>query len=515
MVLEIRKPRPVWEILFSTHHTDVGLLYIVSSLIFLFMGGSLAMVMRTELLFPGPTIIDDPSVFNRLFTVHGTDLLFLWLLPFAAGAGNILIPIMIKYKDMAYPKLNAVAYWMIPPAAALIWLGWADSGWYGNPLYSTIRAPGPAMDMWIFGLKILGLSSILSSINFVVTILKCKHPDLPVMRMPVFVWATLATAFMQLAALPTFAAGLIMLYTDRLGLSGFFDPAMGGDPIAYQHLFWFTFHPEVYIFFIPAIGMAYELIPKFSRKPLLSYQSAVIAIILLSLIGFASWAHHMFATGMSFTEKTVFMVGTLAAVPMSAMHVFNWLGTAWGGRIKFAAPMKWMFGGIALFFSAGAGGVVNTAMPLDFITHDSYWVVGHFHLFVMGTISFIFFGFMYYLFPYITGRMYNERLATAHFWLMMLSAIFVFGTQHILGLLGMPRRIYDYLPDQSLMLLNQPAIEFLNQVASIGAYLALIGMSIFLYNMIRSGAKGKPAKMEDPFEIGEQYYDYRRREPHS
>jgi cytochrome c oxidase subunit 1 len=360
--------------------------------------------------------------------------------------------------------------------------------------------------MWIFGLKILGLSSILGSINFVVTILKCKHPDVPIMKMSLFVWSTLITSLMILAALPTFTAALIMLYTDRLGASGFFNPAMGGDPIAYQHLFWFTFHPEVYIFFIPAIGMAYVLIPKFARKPLFSYQSGVIAIVLLSLIGFASWAHHMLATGMSFVEKTVFMVGTLAAVPMSAMHVFNWLATSWGGKIKFAAPMKWTFGGIALFFAAGAGGVVNTALPLDFITHDSYWVVGHFHLFVMGTISFIFFGFTYYLFPLLTGRMYNERLGSVHFWLMFIGAILTFITQHILGLFGMPRRVYDYVSD--------PEIIMMNQIASIGGFMMGTAMAVFLYNMISSTVRGKPAKMEDPFEIGEEYYDYKRREPH-
>jgi cytochrome c oxidase subunit 1 len=506
MVLEVRKPRPLWEILFSTHHTDVGFLYIITSLIFLFMGGSLAMAIRTELLFPGPTMIDDPAFFNRLFTVHGTDLLFLWLLPFAAGVGNYLVPIMVKYKDMAYPKLNAVAYWMIPPGAALIWLGWADTAWTAYPPYSIIRAPGPAADMWIFGLKIVGLSSILGAINFVVTILKCKHPDLPLMKVPLFVWGQLTTSFMILGALPTFTAALIMLYTDRLGVSGFFNPAMGGDPIAYQHLFWFTFHPEVYIFFIPAIGMAYDLMPKFARKPLFSYTSGVIALILLTIIGFASWAHHMLSTGMSFTEKTVFMVGTLAAVPMSAMHVFNWLATSWGGRIKFAAPMKWTFGGIALFFTAGAGGVVNTALPLDFITHDSYWVVGHFHLFVMGTISFIFFGYMYYIFPLITGRMYHERAASVHFWLMFIGAILTFVTQHILGLFGMPRRVYDYV--------NDPDIVIMNQIATVGAYMMGTGMAIFLANMIHSSVKGKPAKMEDPFEIGEQYFDYRRREPH-
>jgi len=506
MVIEVRKPRPLWEILFSTHHTDIGLLYIITSLAFIFMGGVLALIIRAELFLPGETIIGDPSLFNRFFTVHGTTMLFLWVLPFAAGVGNYLVPIMIKYKDMAYPKLNAVAYWMIPPGAALIWLGFSDTGWTAYPPYSILSAAGPAADMWIFGLKILGLSSILGSINFIVTILKCKHPDLPAMKMPLFVWSILVISFMTLGALPTFTASLIMLYTDRLGLSGFFNPAMGGDPIAYQHLFWFTFHPEVYIFLIPAIGMAYELVPKFSRKPIFSYSSGVIALVLLMIISFASWAHHMLATGMSFTEKTVFMVGTLAAVPMSAMHVFNWLATSWGGRIKFSAPMKFVFGGIALFFASGAGGVVNTALPLDFLTHDTYWVVGHFHLMLMGTVTLIFFGFMYYLFPLITGRMYNERLASAHFWMVFIGSIMVFITQHVLGLFAMPRRVWDYLPD--------PSIVAMNQIATIGAFIMGIGMAVFLYNMLKSSASGKPAKMEDPFEIGEQYYDYRRREPH-
>ena len=221
---------------------------------------------------------------------------------------------------------------------SLVWLGFSDTGWTAYPPYSILRAPGPAAEMWIFGLKILGISSILGSINFIVTILRCKHPDLPIMKMPIFSWSILSISLMTLVAVPTFAASSIMLYTDRLGISGFFNPALGGDPLTYQHLFWFTFHPEVYIFLLPAVGMLYEIIPKFSRKPLFSYQGAVVAFILLTTIGFASWAHHMFATGMSFTEKTVFMVGTLAAVPASAMHVFNWIATMWGGRIKFQLP---------------------------------------------------------------------------------------------------------------------------------------------------------------------------------
>ena len=253
-----------------------------------------------------------------------------------------------------------------------------------------------------------------------------------------------------------------MLYTDRLGISGFFNPEMGGDPIAYQHLFWFTFHPEVYIFLIPAVGMLYETIPKFSRKPIFSYQSGVTAFVLLGIIGFASWAHHMFAVGMSFTEKTVFMVGTLAAVPASAMHVFNWLATMWGGRIKFAAPMLFAVGAIMLFFASGAGGVVNTQMPLDFITHDSYWVVGHFHLMLMGTVSLGLTGFLYYLFPLMTGRMYNEKWAKIHFALAFVGIIFVFITQHLLGLYGMPRRVYDYV--------DSPELVIMNQIATIGAF---------------------------------------------
>lgn len=506
MVLEVRKPRPLWEILFSTHHTDVGLLYIVTSFIFIFLGGALALIIRAHLFFPGETLVGDPSMFNRFFTVHGTTMLFLWVLPFTAGVGNYLVPIMVKYKDMAYPRLNAVAYWMFPPGAALVWLGFSDVGWTAYPPYSIISAAGPAADMWIFGLKILGLSSILGSINFIVTILKCKHPDLPMMKVPLFVWSMLVISFMTLGALPTFAAALIMMYTDRLGASGFFNPAMGGDPIAYQHLFWFTFHPEVYIFLLPAVGMAYELVPKFARKPIFSYTSGVIALVLLMVVSFASWGHHMLATGMSFVEKTVFMVGTLAAVPMSAMHVLNWLATSWGGRIKFSAPMKFVFGGITLFFASGAGGVVNTALPLDFITHDTYWVVGHFHLMLMGTVTLIFFGFAYYIFPLITGRMYSERLASWHFWLTFAGTTIVFITQHVLGLYGMPRRVWDYVPD--------PSVIAMNQIATVGAFIIGIGMVIFLVNMLRSSAKGKPANMDDPFEIGEQYYDYRRREPH-
>ncbi|MGI0049954.1 MAG: cytochrome c oxidase subunit I, partial [Nitrososphaera sp.] len=429
-----------------------------------------------------------------------------WLLPFASGIGNYLIPIMVRYKDMAWPKLNAVAFWMIPVGMALVWLGFADTTWNAYPPYSIIRAPGPAAEMWIFGLKIAGISSILGSINFIVTILKMKHPDMPLMKTSLFVWSTLVTSLMIIVAIPTFAAALIMLYTDRLGVSGFFNPAMGGDPIAYQHLFWFTFHPEVYIFLIPAVGMLYELIPKFSRKPIFSYQSGVAAFVLLAIVGFASWAHHMYSTGMSFTEKTVFMVGTLAAVPASAMHVFNWIATMWGGRIKFAAPMAWAVGGIVLFFYAGAGGIVNTAMPLDFLTHDSYWVVGHFHLFVAGLVTMAFIGFTFYMFPFITGRMYNERAAMISFWLFFAGLSIVFLTQHVLGLYGQPRRVFDYVDVQPLVIMNQ--------IASVGGWMAGAGAGIFLYNIIVSAFKGKPAKMDDPFAIGEQYYDYTRREPH-
>jgi len=454
--------------MFSTHHTDVGLLYLITSLAFMFMGGALALILRLELFAPGTQVIADSMTYNRIFTVHGTTLIFLFILPSASAFGNYLVPIMVRFKDMAYPKLNAVAFWMIPPAGALIWLGFADFTWYAYPTYSTISAPGPAADMWIFGLKILGVSSILGSINFVVTIMKCKHPDLPLSKMPLLAWAYLTSSLITLVAVPTFAAALLMLLTDRLGASGFFNPTMGGDPIAYQHLFWFTFHPEVYILVIPAIGFMYEIFPRFSRKPIFSHGSGVTAFVLLALVGFASWAHHMYATGMSFTEKTVFMVGTLAAVPASAMHTFNFLATMWGGRIKFATPIMWAVGGIALFFSAGAGGVVNSAMPLDFITHDSYWVVGHFHLFVMGTILFGTVAFVYYMFPYVTGRMYSEMWGKIHFILAFIGTVMVFFTQHILGLFGMPRRIYDYPP--------VPEWVQMNIIITVGAM--IIGISM-------------------------------------
>ena len=507
MVLELQKPRPIWYIMFSTHHTDIGLLYMILSLSALFMGGALALAIRLELFFPGAQIIADSMTFNRMFTVHGTTLIFLFILPFASGIGNYLVPIMVRYKDMAYPKLNAIAFWMIPPAFALVWLGFADFTWNAYAPYSVISAPGPAADMWIFGLKILGVSAILGAINFVVTILKCKHPDLPLSKAPLLAWSFLTSSLIILVAMPTFAAALLMLLTDRLAVSRFFDPAVGGDPIAYQHMFWFTFHPEVYVLVIPAIGFLYEIIPRFSRKPIYSHSSGVFAFVLLAIVGFASWAHHMYATGMSFTEKTVFMIGTLAAVPASAMHVFNFLATMWGGRIKFATPMMWAVGGIALFFSAGAGGVVNSAMPLDFISHDSYWVVGHFHLFVMGTIAFGSFGFLYYIFPFITGRMYSEKWGIAHFILSFVGAVMVFFTQHLLGLYGMPRRVFDYPPI--------PEWIAMNQFITIGAMLLGIGAAIFLVNIVYSSAKGKPANMDDPWGLGgKYYYPYEAKNPH-
>ena len=507
MVLELQKPRPIWQIMFSTHHTDIGLLYLITSLAFMFMGGALALILRLELFAPGTQVIADSMTYNRIFTVHGTTLIFLFILPSASAFGNYLVPIMVRFKDMAYPKLNAIAFWMIPPAGALIWLGFADFTWYAYPTFSTISAPGPAADMWIFGLKILGVSSILGSINFIVTIMKCKHPDLPLSKLPLLAWAYLTSSLITVVAVPTFAAALLMLLTDRLGASGFFNPIMGGDPIAYQHLFWFTFHPEVYILVIPAIGFMYEIFPRFSRKPIFSHGSGVTAFILLAIVGFASWAHHMYATGMSFTEKTVFMVGTLAAVPASAMHTFNFLATMWGGRIKFATPIMWAVGGIALFFSAGAGGVVNSAMPLDFITHDSYWVVGHFHLFVMGTILFGTVAFVYYFFPYVTGRMYNEMWGKIHFILAFVGTVMVFFTQHILGLFGMPRRIYDYPPI--------PEWVQMNIIITVGAMIIGISMAIFLGNLIYSSAKGKPANMDDPFGLGGKYYfPYQAKNPH-
>jgi cytochrome c oxidase subunit 1 len=262
----------------------------------------------------------------------------------------------------------------------------------------------------------------------------------------------------------------------------------------------------VYVLVIPAIGMMYEIIPRFSRKPIFSPSSGIFAFVLLAIVGFSSWAHHMYATGMSFTEKTVFMVGTLAAVPASAMHVFNFLATMWNGRIKFATPMMWSVGGIALFFSAGAGGVVNSAMPLDFVTHDSYWVVGHFHLFVMGTIAFGTIGYIYYMFPYVTGRMYNEKMGVAHFVMAFIGTVLVFFTQHVLGLFGMPRRVYDYPPI--------PEWIAMNQIATVGAMLIGISMALFLGNMIYSTAKGKIANMDDPFGLGgKYYYPYQRKNP--
>jgi len=520
--------------IFSVDHKIIGLQYGITSLLFLLFGFCLMMVMRWQLAYPetpvpivggllGETGILMPEIYNMLGAMHGTIMIFLGIVPLAVGAfGNYIVPLQIGAPDMAFPKLNAASYWsyfvggVIMLTSFFMPEGAARSGWTSYPPLSIFET---GQTMWLIGMVFLITSSLLGSMNFIVTIVQLRAPGMTWFKLPFFVWAQFVTAFLLVLAFPPLEAAAFLQLMDRVASTSFFLPSGlvysgatvdvygSGSPLLWQHLFWFTFHPEVYVLVIPAIGMMYEIIPRFSRRPIFSHSSGVFAFVLLAIVAFASWAHHMFATGMSFTEKTVFMVGTLAAVPASAMHVFNFLATMWNGRIKFATPMMFAVGGIALFFSAGAGGVVNTAMPLDFITHDSYWVVGHFHLFVFGTIAFGTIGFFYYLFPYVTRRMYNEKLGVVHFILSMVGASLTFFTQHLLGLYGMPRRIFDYpeIPEWIAM----------NQIITIGAMIILVGMGIFLANLIYSTARGKPANMEDPFGLGgKYYYPYSQLNPH-
>ena len=417
MVLELQKPRPIWQIMFSTHHTDVGLLYLIMSLGFLFLGGALALVIRAELFLPGAQIIGDAMTFNRIFTVHGTTLIFLFIIPFASAVGNYYVPIMVRYKDMAYPKLNAIAFWMIPPGGALIWLGFADFTWYATPPYSIISAPGPAADMWIFGLKILGISSVLGAINFVVTILKCKHPDMSIGQVPLLAWSFLSSSLIILVAIPTFAAALLMLLTDRLGVSGFFNPAMGGDPIAYAHLFWFTFHPEVYVLVIPAIGMMYEIIPRFSRKPIYSFNSGIFAFVLLSIVGFL-------------VMGTSHVCNRYVIYRKNSLHGGN-TGCGSGicnARFQFYCNnVEWYESSFRNANDVGSwGNCIILLCWCRWCCKCSYAVGLYDSRYVLGSGSLpslcdgyhcIWFNWVciYYMFPYVTGRMYNETMGKVHF----------------------------------------------------------------------------------------------------
>lgn len=466
-------------ILTTTHHTDIGILYIVTSVFFFLLGGTAALLIRTQLAQPGNAVVT-PEVYDSLFTTHGTNMIFLWVIPCLTGLGNYLVPKLIGAKDMYFPRLNSLSYWLFVLGGALIWAGLPDAGWSGYAPLSII-SPGYGIDLWILGLIVLGTSSLLGAINFILTIYKLRAPGVMFRNMSLFVWMVLVNSFLIIGATPVIAAALLMLLFDRNLGTGFFLPALGGDPLMWQHMFWFFGHPEVYIMIIPAFGLISEIIPAMSHKPIFGYGMIAGAGIMIGVFGFGVWVHHMFTTGLSITAKLPFMAMTMAIAVPSGIKVFNWIGTMIGGRINLKVPMKYAIAFISTFFFAGATGVFQAAIPVDYLFHDTYWVVGHIHLMLLGSSTQAIFAALYFYYPYMTGKMYNEKLGNIQFIIAEVGIYLLVSMMLLLGLQGMPRRWYTYPLQYATP----------NLLASIAGFLIGTAVLIMIVNFVFSWLYGR------------------------
>ena len=478
-------PTGLMRYLTTTNHKDIGTMYLWFSFSMFMVGGTMAMVIRAELFEPGLQVVD-PDFFNQMTTLHGLIMVFGAIMPAFVGFANWQIPMMIGAPDMAFPRLNNWSFWLLPPAALLLVAslfvpgGAAAAGWTLYPPLTTQMGMG--MDLTIFAVHILGMSSILGSINIITTVLNLRAPGMTLMKMPLFCWTWLITAYLLLAAMPVLAGAVTMLLTDRHFGTHFFNPAGGGDPVLFQHIFWFFGHPEVYIIAIPAFGVISQVIPAFSRKPLFGYTSMVYATASIAILSFIVWAHHMYTVGMPVQAQLFFMYATtLIAVP-TGVKVFNWVATMWKGSLSFETPMLFAIGFLFLFTMGGFTGLVLSIVPVDVQLHDTYYVVAHFHYVMVAGALFSAFAGVYFWLPKWTGRMYDETLGKWHFWLSFIFFNMTFFVQHFLGLAGMPRRIPDY------------ALQFadFNMISSLGGFGFGLSQLLFLYvvvKAIRGGAK--------------------------
>ena len=473
----------------TTNHKDIGTLYLWFSFIMFMVGGVMALVIRAELFQPGLQIVD-PDFFNQMTTMHGLIMVFGAIMPAFVGFANWQIPMMIGAPDMAFARMNNWSFWILPFAASLLVLSFFMPGGapgVGWTLYAPLTVQmGIGMDLTIFAVHLLGMSSIMGSINILTTILNMRAPGMTLMRMPMFVWTWLITAYLLVATMPVLAGAVTMTLSDRHFGTSFFNAAGGGDPVLYQHIFWFFGHPEVYIIALPAFGVISQVIPAFSRKPLFGYASMVSATTGIAILSFIVWAHHMYTAGMPVAGQLFFMYATLLIAVPTGVKVFNWLATMWHGSLTFETPMLFALGFLFLFTLGGFTGLVLSLVPVDIQLHDTYYVVAHFHYVMVAGALFAAFAGIYFWLPKWTGRMYNEKLGQIHFWLTMIFFNMIFFVQHFAGLAGMPRRI----PDYPLM------FETWNKISSIGAFGFGFAQLLFLYvvlKAIRSGEKA-PAR---------------------
>jgi cytochrome c oxidase subunit 1 len=484
-------------------HKRLGILYIGTSLFFFAVAGVLAALMRLQLAYPNAHVLA-PDAFNRLFTMHGTTMVFLVGMPFFAGLANYLTPLMIGARDMAFPRLNAFGYWIFLLGGILLYCSYItgeglaghgtapDVGWFAYaPLTERAFSRGTSTDYWILSIILTGIGTTASAINVVATIISMRCKGMTLARMPLFVWLMLVVSSMVLFILPPLTAGQIMLLLDRYLGAHFFDTQAGGSAVLWQHFFWLFGHPEVYVLMLPGFACASEIIPVFSRKPMFGRAAMIGATVGIGMLSSGVWAHHMFAIGMSASSNIYFAVASMAVGIPTGIKIFNWLATMYGGKIRFDTPMLFCVAFLLQFLIAGLTGIMLAVAPFDWQVTDSYFVVAHFHYVLLGGLLFTLFGALYYWFPKATGRMLSERLGKWHFWLLVIGFHLTFDTLHFAGILGMPRRIYTYAPGRGW--------EGLNLVASIGVIFQAAGVACLIWNIIRSLRKKEPAG-SDPWD---------------